>query len=78
MEDEYWTVTSTFYRYSPNDTWKIDIATYDPKEGKKDICRWIGESPITEDQLENMTIIWQTLMTARLNVQLGLDLGLIS
>lgn len=78
MQEEYWTVNVTFLKLDDDNDWVLSIDTYDRLNGRKKICQWIGDFTLTEDQLENITIIWQSLITARMNVQLGLDLGLLA
>lgn len=76
--DEYWKVDVTFIKLDEDSDWVLKLSTYDQEHGTRDICQWLGAFMLTDNQLENVTIVWQSLILSRLNVQLGLDMGLLS
>lgn len=76
-QDIYWTVDLTFIQLPRSETWTLTLSGYDPQLGRRDVMKVIESGPIAEKTLDELLLVVRTMLAARLNVQLGMDLGLL-
>lgn len=76
--DTYWNVGMTLYRADDSPRTWIKITTYENGGPTKDIVDHHLTGPVDEDEAQRLIWILNTAILSRLNVQLGLELGLIS
>lgn len=76
MED-YWSLDLTFINLHDGRGWKAEMSTYSRTQGRRSSVVWSLGDTLNVYDLESLSTVFRAAVTANMELQLGLDLGLL-